>query len=111
MPGINDLDEDIFDDELTPETEDEAGPSVARKVIAKMQSASDWYAETVHPYILAAKQPVTYVMWCAATFAVIAGLPTAKAIFADPYTELSSVLVEQEILEAERKAQSLRNRS
>lgn len=110
MPGINDLDDEMFENgELAPETED-VEPSLVQKGIAKLQSASDWYSETVHPYIQAIKQPVGYIVWCAATFAVIAGLPTAKAIFADPYTELSSVILEQELLEAERKAQAARPR-
>lgn len=110
MPSIADLDDDLFqDEETTPETED-ASPSMAQRAIAKLQSYSDWYSEAVHPYFEAVQQPLGHLAWCAVTFAIIAGLPTAKAIFADPYTELSAVLLEQEMAEAERKAQTSRRR-
>lgn len=110
MPSIADLDDDIFHDEETSPEEEDDSPSVAQRAIAKLQACSDWYSEAVHPYFQAVQQPLGHLAWCAVTFAIIAGLPTAKAIFADPYTELSAVLVEQEMAEAQRQEQLLRRR-
>lgn len=106
MVGLSDIEDNEMDFDDMVEEEHQAEPSSARKMVAKLQSAADWYSETVHPYIDVVKKPIGYVLWCAVTFAVIAGLPTAKAVFSDPYTELSSILLEAEMLEAERMANS-----
>lgn len=104
MVGLNDIEETEIDEHELDEHDDDAAPSIVRRAISKLQGASDWYAESVHPYIESVRQPIGYVLWCAVTFAVVAGLPTAKAVFSDPYTELSAILVEQELAEAERLA-------
>lgn len=101
--SLHDLDDDNVDEGFDGEEETNEEPSAARKVVTQLQSAVDWYSATVHPYMQSVKGPVTYVMWCLLTTALIAGLPTVKAISSDPYTELGLIIQEQQ--EAQQRAQ------
>jgi len=104
MPKIGEVEDDNMEEtEMQDEGKTEA-PSIAQEVVIKLQEASAWYSETVHPYVKAVKEPIGYVMWCLLTVGIIAGLPTAKAVFSDPYTELSMILQEQEMEKERQKA-------
>jgi hypothetical protein len=90
------MDPDQFNDADRLEDEHDEQPSTAQKLVGQLQAAVDWYGINVQPYVQAVKAPMGYLLWCVVTAGLIAGLPTAKAISSDPYTELS-VLVQTEI--------------
>jgi len=96
MPGITTLDDDAFDEQELIEEEQNSPPTFAQNMVLKLQDAAAWYSDNIHPHITKVREPLGYIIWCVATAGVIAGLPTAKAIFSDPYTELSMVLQAQE---------------
>jgi hypothetical protein len=97
MPGIGAIEDDTFEDQDIQEEEENADPTMAQKLVEKLHDAAAWYNETIHPHVLKVKEPIGYLLWCAVTIGVIAGLPTAKAVFSDPYTELSVEIQEREM--------------
>lgn len=105
MPSIREEQDDFQEDAEMVEEDRNEVPSMAQEVVIKLQEAATWYSETIHPYVKSVKEPIGYVMWCLLTVGIIAGLPTAKAVFSDPYTELSMILQEQE---AEKERQKSR---
>lgn len=96
MPGITTLDDDAFDEQALLDEEQGSSPTMAQSLVSKLQDAATWYSVNIHPHVTKVREPLGYMIWCVATFGVIAGLPTAKAIFSDPYTELSMILQAQE---------------
>lgn len=102
---LHDLEDEHVEEEFEGEEDPNKEPSPGRKVVNKLQAAVDWYGATVHPYVQSVKAPITYIMWCLLTTALIAGLPTVKAISSDPYTELGLIIQEQE---AQQRAQPKR---
>lgn len=89
-----------------PEEDSSDAPSMAQEVVIKLQEASNWYSETIHPYVQSVKEPIGYIMWCLLTVGIIAGLPTAKAVFSDPYTELSMILQQEQEEKDRQKART-----
>ena len=102
------MDHDNFNDTDKFEDETEEQPTMAQKLVGQLQDVANWYGTNVHPYLQAVKAPVGYVLWCALTIGLIAGLPTAKAISSDPFTELSVQIQMEQELEQARAASAVR---